>query len=151
MDHDASFHVTILVRFCAIPKLHATASIHPIRASQWDKKSDNIPILAIRWGHEVGVVKPTAILRICNDSIVLLTTASKVILLEVARCFIEAVPVSNALKCTLMVQSQDCTPVEQIMRHVAGIKELSNSGIYVTFCLGHFCFFFTLRDGIIRE
>ena len=60
----------------------------------------------------------------------LLTTTSKVILLEVAQCFVEAVPVSNALKCTLMVQSQDCTPVEQIMHHVAGIKELSNSSIY---------------------
>ena len=67
------------------------------------KKSPNIPILAVRWGHKVGVVEPAAILRICNDSVVLLTTASKVILLEVARCFVEAVPVSNALRCTLMV------------------------------------------------
>lgn len=49
------------------------------------------PILSVRWGHEVCIVEPASILRICNHSVAFFTTSLEVELLEVTSNFIEAI------------------------------------------------------------
>ena len=50
-------------------------------------------ILTVRGSHEVGIVVTTTVLGIRNDSVVFSTSATKVILLEVARDFVKAIPI----------------------------------------------------------
>src|ERR1700710_1034812 len=53
---------------------------------------NNLPVLAIWRGHEIGIIKPTAILRVRNHSVPLFASTFKVVLLEVT-CFLgEAIP-----------------------------------------------------------
>jgi len=72
--HNARFEITIPVWHCRIPQIHAHA-----------------PVLPVGWRHKVRVVEPRPILRVRNDSVVLEPAAPKVILLEVAGDFVEAV------------------------------------------------------------
>jgi hypothetical protein len=75
VDDDASLEVAVSVRQSRVPEVHAHASI-----------------LTVRWGHEVGIVESRAILGIGDDGVVTLAATSKVVLLEVPRDFVEAVP-----------------------------------------------------------
>jgi hypothetical protein len=51
----------------------------------------HVPILPVRRRHEVRVVKPTSVLRVCDDSVTFRTTPSKVVLLEVTGRFSESI------------------------------------------------------------
>lgn len=44
------------------------------------------------WRHEVGVVESAAVLGIRDDCVVLLSTTTEVVLLEITRHLIEAIP-----------------------------------------------------------
>ena len=74
VDNDASLQVTVPVRVCTVPEVHPAATV-----------------LAVGWGHEVGIVKSTAVLSVGNDTIVFLATSAEVVLLEIARWLIESV------------------------------------------------------------
>jgi len=67
MNDDASFEITIPVRNGSVPQVHAHATV-----------------LTIWGGHEVGIVEAGAILSVGNDSVVLSTTTTEVVLLEVS-------------------------------------------------------------------
>jgi hypothetical protein len=77
VDDDAHLQVTVSVREHRVPEVHAHAAVLPVR-----------------WGREVRVVVSRTVLRIGVDGVVPQTTgtASKVVLLEVTRDFVEAVP-----------------------------------------------------------
>jgi hypothetical protein len=75
VDDDARLEVAVSVRERRVPEVHAHAAVLPVG-----------------WGHEVRVVVSRTVLRIGNDGVVPLTTASEVVLLEVTRDFVEAVP-----------------------------------------------------------
>lgn len=58
------------------------------------------PILSVRGGHEVGIVKPTSILCICNHSVAFCTASLKVELLEVASKLGETVTDTRSVQTT---------------------------------------------------
>ena len=66
VDNDTGLQVTVSVRVSTVPEVHPAATV-----------------LAVGWGHEVGVVESTTVLSIGNDAIIFLTTSAKVVLLEV--------------------------------------------------------------------
>ena len=68
VDNDTSLQVTIPVGGSGVPEVHPAATV-----------------LAVRWGHEVGIVESAAVLSIGNDTIIFLATSTKVVLLEVTR------------------------------------------------------------------
>jgi hypothetical protein len=47
--------------------------------------------------HEVSIVEPAPILRVRDDSVVLASTASEIILLEITRNLVEAIPDSQSV------------------------------------------------------
>ena len=67
VDNDAGLQVTIPVRGSSVPDVHPAATV-----------------LTVRWGHEVGIVEPAAILSIGNDTVIFLATSAEIVLLEVA-------------------------------------------------------------------
>jgi phage tail sheath protein FI len=67
VDDNAGLEVTVPVRERSVPEVHAHA-----------------PVLAIGRSHEVGVVEPGAVLRVGDNGVVLGTSATEVVLLEVA-------------------------------------------------------------------
>ena len=108
-------------------------------------------ILTIRWRHKVGVVVTTTVLGISDDSFVLSTSTTEIVLLEVPRNFIETVsPISSQ---HYFRDDQEGIPVTQIMNHVGGIEKLRHSSIDVflsfvkpvgtVLCLG--------RVGVIKD
>jgi len=96
VDDDTSLKITISVRSSGVPQVHSAASI-----------------LTIRWCHEVSVVVPATVLSVGNDGVILLSTTTEVVLLEITGNFVEAVT------------------VVKIVDHVGGVEELSNGGVNV--------------------
>lgn len=74
MNDDASLQITVPVGVGCVPEVHPAASI-----------------LTIRWSHEVCIVVSTAVLGIRNNRVILCTSSSEVVLLEVARFLVEAI------------------------------------------------------------
>ena len=74
VDNDTSLQVTIPVGSSSVPDVHPAATV-----------------LAVRWGHEVGIVVTATVLSIGNDTVVFLTTSAEVVLLEITRQLIESV------------------------------------------------------------
>jgi hypothetical protein len=66
VDYDTSFEVAITVWKGGTPEVHPHAAVLPIRRS-----------------HEIGVVKSGTILGVSNDCVILSTSSTKVILLEI--------------------------------------------------------------------
>jgi hypothetical protein len=78
VNNNTSLQIAIAVRIRRIPQVHPAPTVLPV----W-------------WGHEVCVIESGTVLGICDDGIVLLATASKVMLLEVAGDFIKAITEYN--------------------------------------------------------
>lgn len=84
MNDNACFEISISVRCRSVPQIHAATTI-----------------LTIGWSHKVGIVVTAAVLSIRNDGIILSTTTTEVVLLEVAGDFVKAISkhsVSQAFK-----------------------------------------------------
>ena len=74
VNNDPGLQIPIPVRVRRLPQVHPAPTILPI----W-------------WGHEVCVIISGTVLGICDDSVALLATTSKVMLLEVARDFVKPI------------------------------------------------------------
>ena len=74
VNNDASLEIAVTVRVRRLPEVHPAPAVLPV----W-------------WGHKVCVVEPGSVLGICNDAVSFRSTTSKVMLLEVARKFVEAI------------------------------------------------------------
>lgn len=77
MDNDAGFKITVPIRQGSVPEVHAHATVS-----------------AIRRGHEVCIVVSRTILGISDHGVVLSSSASEVVLLEVPRHLVETVSVA---------------------------------------------------------
>lgn len=75
MNNDTSLQVAIAVGIGSIPKVHTAAAV-----------------LTIRRCHEVGIVEPGTILGIGDNSVVLRTSTTEIVLLEVTCDFVESIP-----------------------------------------------------------
>jgi hypothetical protein len=96
VDDDTCLEVTITVGDGSVPEVHAHATV-----------------LTIGRGHEVGVVISGTVLSVGDDTIVLASTTTEVVLLEVTSDLIEAVA------------------VVEIVDQVGGIEELGHGGVDV--------------------
>ena len=113
VDNDASLQVTVPVRGCGVPDVHPAATV-----------------LAIWWGHKVGIVESATILRVCDDCVVLLTASAKVVLLEVTGHLIK--PVTRGVVSWLLSSKKEKdVPVVEIVDHVGGIEHLGDAGVDV--------------------
>jgi hypothetical protein len=74
VDNDASLEIAIAVRVRRLPDVHPAPTV-----------------LSVWWGHKVCVIEPGSVLGICNDGVSFRSTTSKVMLLEVAGKFVEAI------------------------------------------------------------
>jgi hypothetical protein len=80
VNNNPSLQVPIAIWRSSVPQIHPAASI-----------------LTIWWCHEVGVVESTAILSVCDDSVILLTPTTKIVLLEIAGNLVKAIPETRRL------------------------------------------------------
>ena len=80
VDDDPGLEITVTVRCSGAPQVHPAPAV-----------------LAIWRRHEVGIVESASILRVRDHSIILLATATKVVLLEIARNFVETVSDGSAI------------------------------------------------------
>jgi hypothetical protein len=94
MDDNACFEITVSVGRSRGPQIHACIENKCCQSLTQPDSSEvrtHPTILPVRWCHEVSVVKPGAILSISDDGVILSTTTSKVVLLEISSDFIKAI------------------------------------------------------------
>jgi len=96
MDDNACLEITISVRYRSVPEVHAHTTV-----------------LTVGRSHEVGIVETGTVLGVSNDGVVLSTTTTEVVLLEIARHLIETVT------------------IVEIVYHVGGVEELRDAGVDV--------------------
>ena len=136
VNDDTSLEISITIRVGCAPEVHSATTI-----------------LTIRWRHKVGVVVTATVLGISNDSVVLSTSTTEIVLLEVPRNFIETVSKNPISSQHYFRDDQEGIPVIQIVNHVGGIEKLRHSSIDVflsfvkpvgtVLCLG--------RVGVIKD
>ena len=80
VNDNTSLKVSISERCGYIPKIHSATTI-----------------LTIRRSHEVGVVVPATVLSVSNDGVILGTSATEVVLLEVASDLVKAIPTQHTV------------------------------------------------------
>ena len=80
VDDDPGLEITVTERRSGAPQVHPAPAVLPIGRR-----------------HEVGIIESASILRVRDDSIILLAPTTKVVLLEIARNLVETVSDDSAM------------------------------------------------------
>ena len=110
VNNDASFEIAVSVGSSRVPEEHA-----------------HLAVPAVGGSHKVGIVHAGAVLRIGNHRVILLATAAKVVLLEVARDLVKAVSVVEIMYHVGRVEELGYGRVEERLGLVHGVNVESSS------------------------
>jgi hypothetical protein len=110
VDYNSSLQVTIAVQVRSVLEVHAATTI-----------------LAIRRGHEVGIVVGTFILNISDNCV---AVATVVVLLEITSFLVESITTKH-IRLSASADITKCIPIVKIVNHISRIKELSDSCVNV--------------------